>query len=90
MRTALRVKFPDHQGKYREFSRFRPPEAAWKPKNSYILAGFCLNSLLDGTGNFRMLSGNFIGGSGNFLVITGNPVKVHSPDLARYGITSGG
>ena len=23
MRTVLRVKFPDHQGKYREFSRFR-------------------------------------------------------------------
>src|ERR1039458_4142285 len=23
MRTALSVKFPDHQGKYREFSRFR-------------------------------------------------------------------
>jgi hypothetical protein len=26
MRTALRVKFPDHQGKYREFSRFQGPE----------------------------------------------------------------
>ena len=25
MRTALRVKLPDHQGKYREFSRFRLP-----------------------------------------------------------------
>src|ERR1019366_4209840 len=28
MRTALCVKFPDHQGKYRELSRFRPP---WGP-----------------------------------------------------------
>jgi hypothetical protein len=37
-----------------------------------------------------MLSGNFIGESGNFLEITGNPVKVHSPDLAKYWITSGG
>jgi hypothetical protein len=26
MRTALHVKFPDHQGKYREFSRFQGPE----------------------------------------------------------------
>jgi len=23
MQTALRIKFPDHQGKYREFTRFR-------------------------------------------------------------------
>jgi hypothetical protein len=90
MRTALHVKFTDHQGKYREFPRFRAPRAAWEPRSLYILAGFCLNSLLDGTGNFEMSSGNFIGGSGNFLVITGNPVKVHSPDLPRNGITSGG
>ena len=26
MRTALYAKFPDHQGKYREFHRFRAPE----------------------------------------------------------------
>jgi hypothetical protein len=26
MRTALRFKFPDHQGKYRKFSRFQGPE----------------------------------------------------------------
>jgi hypothetical protein len=85
------MRFPDHQGKYREFSRFRGlPRPHGELKNPYILSGFCLNSLLDGTGNFKILSGNFIGGSGNFLVITGNPVKVHSPDLARYGITSGG
>src|SRR5271166_2479267 len=34
MRIALRVKFPDHQGKYREFSRFQAPRPTWQPKKA--------------------------------------------------------
>jgi hypothetical protein len=68
------VRFPDHQGKYREFSRFRPSEAELQPKRSRPLSGFCRNSLLDGTGNY-------FDGTAIFFEVTGkfNPQNRVSP-----------
>ena len=71
MRTALCLNFPDHQGNYREFSRFRATEADLELRKPRIIGGFSQNSLLNGSGNFKMLSGNYFAGSGNFLEITG-------------------
>src|ERR1039458_8393515 len=42
MRTALRIKFPDHQGKYREFSRFRPPWGRVAAEKASSSVGFSL------------------------------------------------
>ena len=38
MQTALYVKFPDHQGKYREFSRFQPPCGRFETKISLVFS----------------------------------------------------
>jgi hypothetical protein len=42
MRTALRIKFPDHQGKYREFSRFRTPWGRVAAEKASSSVGFSL------------------------------------------------
>src|SRR5208337_4555286 len=40
MRNALCVKFPDHQGKYREFSRFRPSQGRLAAEKAVSSLGF--------------------------------------------------
>src|SRR5208282_4437624 len=40
MRTALRVKFPDDQGRYREFLRFGPPWALAPTEKLWSSLGF--------------------------------------------------
>src|SRR5208337_1063576 len=40
MRNALCVKFPDHQGKYREFSRFRPSQGRLAAEKALSSLGF--------------------------------------------------
>src|SRR5271154_2023952 len=75
MRTALHVKFPDRQGKYREFSRFQSPRHTLQLEKPRLLSGFCQNSLLKRSGNFKMLSGNFFAGSGNLPEITGTTAR---------------
>jgi hypothetical protein len=55
---VLRLDFL--QGKYREFSRFRPSWGRLAAKKSCPLGDFWRNSLLNGTGNY-------FGGIGNYL-----------------------
>jgi|HubBroStandDraft_2_1064218.scaffolds.fasta_scaffold2809646_1 hypothetical protein len=38
MRTALHIKFPDHQGKYREFPQFQPFPGLLRPKKSLLFS----------------------------------------------------
>jgi hypothetical protein len=40
MRTGLCVKFPDHQGRYREFSRFWPSWIPPTPEKALFSLGF--------------------------------------------------
>ena len=40
MRTALRVKFPDHQGKYRDFRDFGCLGVDLQLKKPHLLSGF--------------------------------------------------
>src|SRR5216684_4027101 len=40
MRTSLHVKFPDHQGKYREFRRFRPSRGRVVAEKALSSLGF--------------------------------------------------
>ncbi len=40
MRNALRFKFPDHQGKYREFSRFRPSRSLFEAEKALSSLAF--------------------------------------------------
>jgi hypothetical protein len=82
MRTALRVKFPDHQGKYREFSRFRRSETYLAAEKASRSLQFLSKFPTQRSGNFKMLSGNYFAGSGNFLMITGKPA-LRSVDQAK-------
>ena len=58
MRTALRVEFPDHQGKYREFCRFEPILSSPEPKSLRIDWAFSRNFPEIETGNLDCRSGN--------------------------------
>src|ERR1700735_4975525 len=73
MQTALRIKFPDHQRKYREFSfghgRLWGRVATEKDLSSL---GFHRNSLISRTGNYFRGTGNYFDGTGNPLSRTGN------------------
>ena len=40
MRTSLRIKFPDHQGKYREFLQFRSSWGRLAAEKSLSSLGF--------------------------------------------------
>jgi hypothetical protein len=75
MRTALRVKFPDHQGRYREFSRFQGPEnyfAAGKASRSlWFLSKFPTQQIRE----FQNVIRELFAGSGNLLEITGTTAR---------------
>jgi len=51
MKSVVRPEFPDHQGKYRGFSRFRPPCGRFETKLALSSLGFGRNSLPNRTGN---------------------------------------
>jgi hypothetical protein len=57
----------ENTGNFRDFG---PLGDRWQPKKPYLLWSFCRNSLLNGTGNLEILSGNFITGSGNLQTIS--------------------
>jgi hypothetical protein len=57
------VKFPDHQGKYREFCRFEAILSWPEPKSPRVRCAFLRNSLKIVTGNFDRGSGK-----GNSLI----------------------
>jgi hypothetical protein len=83
MRTALRVKFPDHQEKYREFSQFRPPTGRLAAEKALLSFGFLSEFPTKRNRNIERRTGNYFAGTGNFLQTTGKPVRSKSGKKSR-------
>jgi hypothetical protein len=72
---AANEKFPVKQGINREFRRFRPKMSLARLKRAGFYKDFSANSLLNGTGDCKHRTGNFLGGTGNFQEGAGNLSK---------------
>ena len=71
MRTAVRINSLINRENTGNFSIFWILCAYCGSESPRHHWSFSENSLLDGSGNFKMLSGNYFAGSGNLLRTTG-------------------